>query len=63
MRELTEVEKEQLWEEVLEEFPEDEMMQQIHYIRLLHYYQTKDLSSQELIRFFGGLEKKPAHSS
>lgn len=58
MRELTEVEKEQLWEEVLTEFPEDEMMQQIHYIRLLHYYQTKDLSSQELIRFFGGSEKK-----
>lgn len=57
MRKLTEVEKEQLWEEVREEFPDDEMMQEIHYVRLLHHRQTKGLSPQECIRFFGRSEK------
>ncbi len=57
MRELTEAEKEQLWEEVRQEFPDDEMMQQIHYVRLLHHHQTKGLSPQECIRFFGCSEQ------
>ena len=52
MRELTKVEKEKLWKEVRKEFPDDEMMQGIHYMRLLHHHQTKGLSPQELTRFF-----------
>lgn len=52
MRELTEAEKQRLSEEVRQEFPDDEVMQQIHYVRLLHYSQTRDLSSQERVRFF-----------
>ena len=35
---LTEEKKKQIWEEVREEFPDDEMMQQIHYVHLLHYW-------------------------
>ncbi len=58
MKKQTEVGKEQLWEEVRKEFPDDETMQQIHYIRLLHYRQTQGLSSQDYIRFFACLEKK-----
>ena len=58
MRELTETEKEQLWEEVRKEFPDDEMMQEIHYVRLLHHHQTKGLSPQELIQFFEKSGKK-----
>ena len=30
MRELTEAEKKKIWEDVLKEFPDDEVMQQIH---------------------------------
>lgn len=52
MRQLTETEKEQLWEEVRREFPDDEMMQQIHYVRLLHYSQIGGFSVRERIRFF-----------
>lgn len=52
MKQLTDSEKEQLWEEVRREFPDDEMMQQIHYVRLLHYHQTEGFSARERIRFF-----------
>jgi len=50
--ELTEELRERIWQEIREEFPDDEMMQEIHYVRLLHYYQTLDLSPEEYIKFF-----------
>ena len=52
MREVAQAEREQFWTEVREEFPDDPMMQEIHYIRLVHHAQTKDLSLEELVRFF-----------
>lgn len=58
MRELTEAEKEELWEEVRKEFPDDEMMQEVHYVRLLHYHQTRGFSPREIIQFFENSEKK-----
>ena len=33
MGELTDAEKAKIWEDVRKAFPDDEMMQQIHYIR------------------------------
>ena len=59
MLSLTESEKEQLLEEVRKEFPDDEMMQEIHYSRLLHYFQTKDLPPRERVKYFSLLEKIP----
>jgi len=35
MKSLTDADKKQIWEEVRKEFPNDEMMQEIHYVRLL----------------------------
>lgn len=61
MIELNDEEKKRIWEEVREEFPDDEMMQEIHYVRLLHYYQTKDMSSQERIRFFNSVLEKTSN--
>jgi len=52
MREITEEEKKQIWKEVKEEFPDDEMMQEIHYTRMKLYLLTKDLSIEERIIFF-----------
>jgi hypothetical protein len=49
---LTEADKKKLWDEVVAEFPGDDTMQMVHYVRLLHYHQTKDLSPEEQIRFY-----------
>jgi hypothetical protein len=37
--EITDELKQQILKEVKAEFPDDEMLQEIHYIHLLHYYQ------------------------
>lgn len=58
MRELTHVEKEKIREDVRKEFPNDEMMQEIHFIRQVHYLQTKDSSLEERLRFFEGSNQK-----
>lgn len=58
MRTVTAKERAQLWEEVRKEFPDDDTMQQVHYVRLLHYLQTKDLAPQKRLRFFGRGTKK-----
>ena len=52
MRKLTEEEKKHLWEEVQMEFPDDEMMQEVHFIRLVHHQMTKDLSTEERFQFY-----------
>lgn len=58
MRELTQVEKEKIREDVRKEFPNDEMMQEIHFTRQVHYLQTKDSSLEERLRFFEGSNQK-----
>lgn len=52
MCELSDDMKKRLWQEVREEFPDDEMMQEVHFVRLLHYHQTKGLSREQRLRFF-----------
>ncbi|NVM00821.1 MAG: hypothetical protein HWN67_00675 [Candidatus Helarchaeota archaeon] len=54
---LSKSEKERLLKEVQEEFPEDLMMQEIHYIRLLHHYKTEKLSKEKRIKFYKKIEK------
>ncbi|MDE3000063.1 MAG: hypothetical protein OXU79_13385 [Gemmatimonadota bacterium] len=58
MGEVTPSEKDKIWEEVRKEFPNDEMMQELHFIRQLHYQQTKDMSLDERLRFYGGERRK-----
>ncbi|MCD4844529.1 MAG: hypothetical protein K8R25_08590 [Methanosarcinales archaeon] len=57
MKKLTEEEKNRLWEEVKEDFPDDDMMQEIHYVRLMHHYLTKNLSQEERFQFYSNLRK------
>jgi hypothetical protein len=49
--------KDDIWEEVQREFPDDAVMQEVHYVRLLHYHQLKGLTAQERIRFFARAEE------
>lgn len=58
MGEITHSEKDKIWEEVRKEFPNDEMMQELHFIRQVHYQQTKDMSLDERLRFYGGERRK-----
>lgn len=52
MKMLTEEEKKHLWEEVQIEFPDDETMQEVHFVRLMHRHMTKNLSRSERFRFY-----------
>lgn len=58
MREVTQAEKEMIREEVRREFPNDGMMQEIHFIRQVHYLQTKEMSLDERLGFHGGARPK-----
>ena len=54
---LTKEARNRLWEEVKEEFPHDETMQEVHFVRLVHFLQTKDLTAEERVKFFAEKEK------
>lgn len=60
MPKVTEKLKREIREEVEREFPGDEMMQEIHFSRQIHFYETKDLSDEAKIRYFGGSRRKKA---
>lgn len=62
IKELTQTQKNLLRDEVRKEFPGDEMMQEVHYVRLLHYYQSRELPAQERIDFYACSEAD-SHSS
>ncbi|MBI3990125.1 MAG: hypothetical protein HY347_10980 [candidate division NC10 bacterium] len=57
MREITEAEKRAIWEGVKKEFPDDEMMQEIHYVRRIHQMYTEDLSRADRIAFYQEAEQ------
>lgn len=57
MREITEAEKRAIWEGVKKEFPDDEMMQEIHYVRRIHHLYTEDLSLADRIAFYQEAEQ------
>ena len=58
MDKLTDAERERIREEVREEFPHDEMMQEIHFVQQVHYFETKDLRPEDQIRYFKGARQK-----
>jgi hypothetical protein len=50
-RQLTEAERQTLWREVRAEFPDDEMMQEVHFVRALHAAQLRDFSPEERVEY------------
>jgi len=54
-RKLTDAERQALWTEVRAEFPDDDMMQEVHFVRLLHAAQRQDFSREARIAHFNRL--------
>jgi hypothetical protein len=57
-RAISEQERESLWAEVRNEFPNDPVMQEVHFIRLLHAAQLAHFSREERIEFYNRLIPK-----
>jgi hypothetical protein len=57
-RVLSDEERESIWAEVRKEFPNDPMMQDVHFVRLLHAAQLAHFSREERIEFFNRLIPK-----
>jgi hypothetical protein len=53
MAEVANMDKQQIWAAVRAEFPDDDTMQQVHYVRLLHLHQMAGMSPTERLRFYG----------
>jgi len=51
LRPLTESEVQSLWADVRAEFPDDEMMQEVHFVRALHAIQLRDLTREERLAY------------
>jgi hypothetical protein len=57
-RVLSEQERESLWAEVRKEFPSDPVMQEVHFVRLLHAAQLAHFSREERMEFYNRLIPK-----
>ncbi len=54
-REVSSEERDALWAQVRAEFPHDEMLQEVHFVRLLHAVKMEGFSKEERISWFNGL--------
>jgi hypothetical protein len=54
-RQLTEAERQALWAEVRAEFPDDEMMQEVHFVRALRAAQLRDFTPHERVEYLNQL--------
>lgn len=57
MREITREDEERMWREVKEEFPDDEMMQEIHFVRLQLQLRMEGMSPAEQVRYINEAAK------
>ena len=51
-REVTEAERQALWAEIRAEFPDDEMMQEVHFVRALHAAQLRDFTPEQRVDYW-----------
>jgi hypothetical protein len=62
-RPLTELELQSLWAEVRAEFPDDEMMQEVHFVRALHAIQLRDFTREERLAYLNRFVPQTASQS
>ncbi len=60
LRQLTEAERQALWAEAHAEFPNDEMMQEVHFVRALHAAQFRDFTRDERVEYLNRLVAQPS---
>jgi hypothetical protein len=60
LRPLTDAEREALRDEARNEFPGDEMMQEVHLVRLLQAAQMRDLAPEERVARLNRFLPSPA---
>ena len=63
LRPLTESEVQSLWTEVRAEFPDDEMMQEVHFVRALHAIQLRDFTREERLAYLNRFASQTAAHS
>jgi hypothetical protein len=61
-RELTEAERQALWAEAQAEFPDDEMMQEVHFVRALHAAELRDFTREERVEHLNRLHPQSSPS-
>ena len=59
-REVTQAERQALWAEMRAEFPDDEMMQEIHFVRSLHAAQLRDFTREDRVKYLNRLLPQPS---
>jgi len=52
MKELTQKQKDQLWEQVRSEFPNDQVMQDVHFVRLVHQSLLREQPAKDRLAFY-----------
>lgn len=52
MKTLTEKKKQELWTAVCKEFPDDTVMQEVHFARWIHHEMLKKSPDSEKIEFY-----------
>lgn len=52
MKKLTRQERNRLWNEVCADFPEDRVMQEVHFARLVHKEMLRGESSEQKVAFY-----------
>lgn len=49
-----------MWDDVRDEFPGDELMQEIHFVRLLQHFRTQAMTATELMQYYNDRGDKTA---
>jgi hypothetical protein len=52
MKELTQKQKDKLWEQVCSEFPNDRVMQDVHFVRLVHRTLLRGQPAKDRLAFY-----------
>ena len=52
MASVSDTDRRRIREETAEEFSGDPLMQEIHFIRQLHHFQTRDMTPAERVSFY-----------